>query len=302
MTKFKAWINAARLRTLPLSISGILVGSALASYYGNFDLVIFWLAIFTTIGFQVTSNFANDYGDGIKGTDNQNRIGPKRMLQSGLLSRKALKRGIVVSIIIDVLLVVSLLFFSFGRDELGWILFFLILGGLSIWAAIKYTIGKNAYGYQGLGDIFVFLFFGLVGVLGSMFLFIKTIPLSSLFPAIAIGLLSAAVLNLNNLRDHQSDKESGKNTLVVKIGFLNGKLYHLVLLAVAFLSILMFMIITANNWKEYIGLLAFIPIIFHATKVKSIKNPAMLDPELKKLALSTFLMALLFYFSYYNFS
>ncbi len=302
MTKFKAWINAARLRTLPLSISGILVGTALASYYGNFNNIIFWLAILTTVGFQVTSNFANDYGDGVKGTDNQNRVGPKRMLQSGLLSRKALKKGIIFSIIIDVLLVVSLLFFSFGRDELGWILFFLILGGLCIWAAIKYTIGRNAYGYHGLGDIFVFLFFGLVGVLGSMFLFIRTIPIYSLFPAITIGLLSAGVLNLNNLRDHQSDRESGKNTLVVKMGFSNGKLYHGILLAVAFLSLLMFIISTANTWKEYISLIAFVPIMVHAIKVKKTKNPRVLDPELKKLALSTFFIALLFYFSYYNFS
>ena len=302
MTKFKAWINAARLRTLPLSISGILVGTALASYYGNSNNIIFWLAILTTVGFQVTSNFANDYGDGVKGTDNQNRVGPKRMLQSGLLSRKALKKGIIFSIIIDVLLVVSLLFFSFGMDELGWILFFLILGGLCIWAAIKYTIGRNAYGYQGLGDIFVFLFFGLVGVIGSMFLFIRIIPIYSLFPATTIGLLSTAVLNLNNLRDHQSDKDSGKNTLVVKMGFLNGKLYHYLLLATAFLSLLMFIIGTANNWKGYISLLAFIPIMVHATKVKNTKNPMMLDPELKKLALSTFFIALLFYFSYYNFS
>lgn len=301
MTQFKAWINAARLRTLPLSISGILIGAALASFYGNSDAVIFWLAILTTIGFQITSNFANDYGDGIKGTDNQYRIGPKRALQSGLLSKRALKRGIIISIIIDVLLVVALLFFSFKWEELGWAIFFMLLGGLSIWAAIRYTVGENAYGYQGLGDVFVFVFFGLVSVLGSMFLFIKSIPIFSILPAITIGLLSVGVLNLNNLRDHQSDKDSGKNTLIVKMGFAKGKLYHIILLLVAFLALFIFINSTAENWWGYLSLLAFLPITIHGIKVKRTKNPALLDPELKKLALSTFLMAILFYFSYYNF-
>lgn len=301
MNQVRAWINAARLRTLPLSVSGILVGAGLASFYGSFQPVIFWLAIFTTIGFQVTSNFANDYGDGIKGTDNQNRIGPKRALQSGLLSKSALKKGIIVSIIIDFLLVLVLLYVSFGIEELLWTLLFMFLAVLSIWAAINYTIGKNAYGYNGLGDLFVFVFFGLVGVLGSMFLFIKTIPVLAALPAITIGLLSVGVLNLNNLRDHRSDKESGKNTLIVKMGFARGKIYHLVLLSLAFLSLLIFLNLTAKSWWGYFSLLAFIPIFLHIRKVQIVTDPALLDPELKILALSTFLMAVLFYFSYYNF-
>ncbi|RRQ48795.1 1,4-dihydroxy-2-naphthoate octaprenyltransferase [Maribacter algicola] len=301
MNQVRAWINAARLRTLPLSVSGILVGAGLASFYGSFQPVIFWLAILTTIGFQVTSNFANDYGDGIKGTDNQNRIGPKRALQSGLLSKSALKKGIIVSIVIDFLLVLVLLFVSFGIEELLWTMLFIFLGVLSIWAAINYTIGKNAYGYNGLGDLFVFVFFGLVGVLGSMFLFIKTIPVLAALPAITVGLLSVGVLNLNNLRDHRSDKESGKNTLIVKMGFARGKIYHLVLLSVAFLSLLIFLNLTAKSWWGYFSLLAFIPIFLHFRKVQNITDPALLDPELKILALSTFLMAVLFYFSYHNF-
>lgn len=301
MNQVRAWINAARLRTLPLSVSGILVGAGLASFYGSFQPVIFLLAIFTTIGFQVTSNFANDYGDGIKGTDNQNRIGPKRALQSGLLSKSALKKGIIVSIVIDFLMVLVLLYVSFGIEELLWTLLFIFLAVLSIWAAINYTIGKNAYGYNGLGDLFVFVFFGLVGVLGSMFLFIKTIPVLAALPAITIGLLSVGVLNLNNLRDHRSDKESGKNTLIVKMGFARGKIYHLVLLSVSFLSLLIFLNLTAKSWWGYFSLLAFVPIFLHIRKVQNVTDPALLDPELKILALSTFLMAVLFYFSYYNF-
>lgn len=301
MTKLKAWISAARLRTLPLSISGILVGAALASYYGNSNSLIFWLAIFTTIGFQVTSNFANDYGDGVKGTDNQDRIGPKRALQSGLLSKRALKHGIIISIIVDLCLVFVLLYVAFGSEELKWALLFLFLGMLSVWAAIKYTVGENAYGYYGLGDVFVFLFFGLLGVLGSMFLFIKTIYWASILPGITVGLLSVGVLNLNNLRDHISDKAAGKNTLVVKMGYARGKAYHFTILSLALVCLSTYIYITATNWKHLLSLFAFVPIIMHAFKVIRTTNPALLDPELKKLALSTFLMALLFYFSYYNF-
>lgn len=301
MSKLKAWISAARLRTLPLSISCILVGAGLAQFYGNFDATIFWLAILTTTGFQITSNFANDYGDGVKGTDNRNRIGPKRVLQSGLLTKKSLKTGIIVLILIDLLLVSALLYFAFNQNELVWIVFFLLLGGFSIWAAIKYTIGRNAYGYNGLGDFFVFVFFGLVGVLGSLFLFLKSLPVISFLPAISIGLLSVGVLNLNNLRDHKSDKESGKNTLVVKMGYKNGKIYHYTILFVSFIALSIFLYLTAKDWTGYISLLAYIPIFIHLVKVKKIKAPVLLDPELKKLALSTFFMAVLFYFSYYNF-
>lgn len=298
MSKFSTWISAARPRTLPLSISGILVGTGLAGYYGVQNPLIFLLAVLTTIGFQVTSNFANDYGDGIKGTDNDNRIGPARALQSGLLTPKVLKKGIFVSIGITIVLVLVLLFFAFGLESIWYTLLFLSLAGISIWAAIKYTMGKTPYGYQGFGDFSVFVFFGLVGVLGAMFLYIKTIPILSLLPAISIGLLSVGVLNLNNLRDHKSDMEAGKNTVVVKIGFENGKTYHNILLIISFLSAVAFVLLTGNSWIHFICLAAYLPIFVHMIRVTRVKSPLLLDPELKKLALSTFLMAVLFYFSY----
>lgn len=298
MTKLSAWISAARPRTLPLSISGILVGTALAGFYGVHNTLVFVLALLTTVGFQVISNFANDYGDGVKGTDNLNRIGPKRALQSGLLTSSALKKGIVIAVIITMVLVCTLLFLAFGIENLVYTLFFLVLGGLSIWAAIKYTVGKSAYGYHGLGDVFVFIFFGLVGVLGAMFLYLKSIPLLSVLPAISIGLLSVGVLNLNNLRDHKSDKEAGKNTVIVKMGFERGKTYHFIILVVSFLCMLAFILLTSSSWIQFIGLLAYIPVLVHLLTVRKTQSPVLLDPELKKLALSTFLLALLFYFSY----
>ncbi len=300
MSKTAAWLNAARLRTLPLSVSGVVVGTALANFYGKNDLLIFILALLTTVGFQVTSNFANDYGDGVKGTDNEDRIGPKRALQSGLLTRIELKRGIAISVVISLILVAALLYFSFGLENIEYFALFGVLGLLSIWAAIKYTVGKSAYGYKGLGDIFVFLFFGLLAVLGTLFLYSKFITGSAWFPAVAIGLLSTGVLNLNNLRDFESDTKANKNTMIVKMGFHNGKKYHYALMSIAFVSIVLFVIFNAQVWYHYSSLLAFVPIGIHMRKVFKTEEPRLLDPELKKLALSTFLLAVLFYITLMN--
>lgn len=288
----KIWLKAARLRTLPLSVSGILMGGALAKSQGQWNTPIFVLALLTAIGFQITSNFANDYGDGVKGTDNEERIGPKRVLQSGLLSRQQLKNGIIVSIIICILLVLATIYLAFGIQHLGYPLLFILLGGASIWAAIRYTVGENAYGYRGLGDVFVFVFFGLLAVLGSLFLFTKSLRPLDLLPAISIGLLSVAVLNLNNLRDHNSDKASGKNTLIVLMGFTKGKRYHYGLILLAFAALLIFVLLSANGWTSYLPLLLFVPLLLHLATVKKTQSPEKLDPELKKVALSTFALSL----------
>lgn len=254
------------------------------------------LSLFTTIGFQVTSNFANDYGDGVRGTDNDDRIGPKRALQSGILTRKTLKKGILISVIIDALLAISLIYVAFGPQNLLFSILFLILGAASIWAALKYTIGASAYGYKGLGDVFVLLFFGWVAVLGSMFLYTKFMIPLALLPATAIGLLSVGVLNLNNLRDFSSDKKAKKNTLVVYLGFENGKIYHYFLLISAFVCMLVFLYLNFEVWPlSYLPLLAFIPIFFHIKTIYRTNDSDFIDPELKKLALSTFLLAVILY-------
>lgn len=297
MGNIKAWIQAARLRTLPLSLSGIIVGTALASFHGYFNTTIFILALLTTIAFQITSNFANDYGDGVKGTDNEDRIGPARALQSGTISRKNLKTGIIIAVALSLILAFALVYVAFGIENLKYILLFSILGIFSIWAAIKYTMGSNPYGYKGLGDVFVFLFFGLLGVLGSLFLYTKFLNWESILPAGAIGLMCVGVLNLNNLRDIVSDKKHGKNTLVVKMGFENGKRYHFFLIVVSFLSFLVFSWLKIDGPFNWFYLLAFVPVFIHLIKVMRTKEPIMLDSELKKLALSTFLLSLLFLIS-----
>lgn len=293
-SKLKVWIEAARLRTLPLSISGILVGNGVAFVHGHFSILIFVLSLFTTIAFQVLSNLANDYGDGVKGTDNDNRIGPARALQQGLLSRGELKRGLIIGVFICLALTLALISASINLGDWQLWIFFLILGGASITAAITYTVGKRAYGYFALGDLFVFLFFGLVSVMGSYFLQTKQLNISLLYPAISVGCFSTAVLNLNNMRDRTSDRLSKKITLPVLLGITNAKRYHFVLIFVGFLSSIAFVHGEAYAIEGYFFLLLLVPFIKHLTTIRKITNLAHFDKELKKVALSTFFFSLAF--------
>ncbi|MFD1294594.1 1,4-dihydroxy-2-naphthoate polyprenyltransferase [Lutibacter holmesii] len=290
----KNYIEAARLRTLPLSLSGIIVGSFIAASEGFFNWIICVLALCTTTGFQIISNFANDYGDGVKGTDNNDRIGPKRAIQSGAITPNQMLSAIKISIGITFVLALALIYTSFGKDDFLNLFIFFILGIMSIVAAIKYTMGKKAYGYSGFGDVFVFLFFGLLSVCGSYYLYTKHINYTVFLPAISVGLLSVGVLNLNNLRDRESDIKSGKNTLVVKIGTEFGKYYHYYLLIASLLVALLYIMIEYKSLFQFLFLLAYIPIAKHFQVVFYNKFPKLLDPELKKLALSTFLFSILF--------
>jgi len=295
MTKVRAWISAARLRTLPLSISGILVAGAAAAKAEAFSVPILVLALLTTLGFQVLSNFANDYGDGVKGTDNADRVGPARALQSGLLTAKELKYGMIVTTVLTLFLASLLIFIAFGNENFILSVIFFNLGIAAIIAAITYTVGKRAYGYRAMGDLFVFLFFGLVGVMGCYFLFTQELSELIILPAITIGLLSAAVLNLNNMRDRLADAKVNKNTLAVVLGEKPVKLYHALLILVAFLCALGYFFLKGTSWHNYIPLIAFLPLFLNVLKVFKNQSPPLLDPELKKVALSTFLFAVLFF-------
>jgi 1,4-dihydroxy-2-naphthoate octaprenyltransferase len=308
----KNYIQAARLRTLPLSISGIIVGSFLGSSETVFKISerlfnttisiggnpvykssIFWLAILTTIGFQVLSNFANDYGDGIKGTDD-NRTGEKRLVASGVITPKQMKTAMVITAMLTLIIALLLIYVSFGKDNFGYSILFFGLGMASIAAAIKYTVGKSAYGYSGLGDVFVFVFFGLLSVVGSYFLFAKEINITIFLPAFSIGLLSTAVLNLNNMRDRENDQKVGKNTLVVKIGTEFSKYYHYVLIVASFLFALLYTVIHFKSPFQFLFVIAYIPLFKHIIFVVNNKEDAAFDGELKKVALSTFLFGILF--------
>lgn len=289
----KHWIQAARLRTLPLSVSGIIVGSFYAMSQSMFNWKIVIFALSTTLGLQILSNFANDYGDGIKGTDNEDRVGPKRAIQSGVITPAAMKRALVITSILTLISAIVLIYVAFKDHNLGFSLFYLGLGILAIASAIRYTVGNSAYGYRGYGDLFVFLFFGLVSTLGIYFMFAKEMDWFLVLPATAIGFLSVAVLNLNNMRDEASDRKSNKNTLVVKMGGEKAKIYHYFLVISAMILILEFSYFKDFNIDQYIYVLAFIPLIKHLVTVYKNKNPKELDPELKKVALSTFALSVL---------
>lgn len=298
----KHWIQAARLRTLPLSVSGILVGSfyAFANQNKTISEVLFWiifsLSLSTTLGFQVLSNFANDYGDGVKGTDNEHRIGPMRAIQSGKISIESMKKAIIITSILTLISATLLIYFAFKKTNFGYSLFFLLLGIVAIIAAVKYTVGNSAYGYKGFGDVFVFIFFGLVSTLGVSFLHSKHIDLQLILPACAIGLLSVGVLNLNNMRDEVSDRNSNKNTIVVKMGGRKAKIYHYLLIIIAMLLMLIFAIIyngTGFKVSQYVFLVAYFPLISHIRTVYYCSEPRALDPQLKKLAISTFLLSII---------
>ena len=301
----KHWIEAARLRTLPLSVSGIMVGSlyALANPTQSvltptqvFSWTVFALAMLTTLGFQILSNFANDYGDGIKGTDNEERIGPKRTIQSGLITPKAMKNAMIITSILTLLSAIALIYFAFKDTNFGYSLFFLLLGIIAIASAIRYTVGNSAYGYKGFGDLFVFVFFGLVSTLGVNFLHSKQLDWQLFLPATAIGLLSVGVLNLNNMRDEASDKKSNKNTLVVKIGGEKAKVYHYILVFSAMILVLIFAVLyngVGFRIDQYVFIVAYFPLLSHLKTVYQCTEPRALDPELKKLAISTFLLSLI---------
>jgi len=289
----KHWVEAARVRTLPLSVSGIIVGSFYAMSQGMFNWKIVVFALLTTLGLQILSNFANDYGDGVKGTDNQDRVGPMRAIQSGVISPAAMKKAMVLTSAITLLFAVLLIYFAFKDHYLLYSFIFFVLGILAIASAIRYTVGKGAYGYRGFGDVFVFIFFGLVSTFGVYFMFSKSIDWLLLLPAVAIGFLSVGVLNLNNMRDEASDRKSGKNTLVVKMGGAAAKKYHYFLVISAMILVFVFAFLNDFHFDQYIFVVAYFPMISHLITVYRNQNPKFLDPELKKLAISTFLLAVL---------
>jgi 1,4-dihydroxy-2-naphthoate octaprenyltransferase len=286
------WLSAMRLRTLPLALSCVFSGTAIAIIEDSFQWSICILTIITTTLLQVLSNFSNDLGDFKNGADNAGRIGPQRAVQSGAISAEQMKNAVIITALLALLSGVSLLYVSlYDTGYAAAAIVMLLLGIGSIGAAVKYTAGKNPYGYRGLGDVFVFLFFGLVGVIGTAFLQTKSVEWWYVLPSISIGLLSTMVLNLNNMRDRVNDQKSGKQTLVVRMGGDKAKLYHVALFIGALVSALAVCI----HFEMLVGLmlLPFVILAFHVKKVMATRYEKEYDPELKKVALSTFLVSIL---------
>jgi len=296
MNKLLIWIEAFRLRTLPLALSSAVLGSFLAYADGQFNSTVFWLAISTTVLLQILSNLANDFGDSQHGVDNAGRLGPKRAVQSGKISKSEMKWLIVVFVILSFLSGGLLIFTGIKNAQIGLIFLFFILGIASIIAALKYTIGKNPYGYSGFGDLFVFIFFGLIGVCGTYFLHANQFHLTLLLPAASIGFLSAGVLNLNNMRDIENDAANGKITLVVRMGSENAKLYHTLLIIFSLILSVIYVVETWQSIYQLFFLFSVFPLGFHLYEVFKNHVPQKLNNQLKVLALTTFFFSAMYSF------
>lgn len=292
MSKAKYYIASFRLRTLPLSLSGIFLGTLLAYAEGFFNPLAFALAVTTTLSLQILSNLANELGDLQKGTDNAERLGPIRSIQSGALTFQEFKRTITIFVLLSAFSGALLVYIAFDSLISTDGLILLLLGASAIIAAIKYTVGKGAYGYHGLGDVFVFLFFGLLSVAGSWFLMTHRVTAAIFLPASAIGFLSAGVLNLNNMRDMENDRRCGKRTLPVMLGLYQAKIYHFGLIIAAFIAMSGYVFLQGIYYQGFIFLLTLPLFILHLRKVALSEGRA-LDPQLKVLSLSTLLFALL---------
>ena len=299
MAQFKTWIKAARPRTVLLSFSGVLLGSFLAfdqlkplSPSKDRPYFVILFAALTAILLQILSNLANDYGDFEKGTDGAKRVGPQREMQSGAITEQEMKRGLAFTAGLC-LISGALLIFVFSGLTWQELAVFAALGIGAVLAALLYTLGKHPYGYRGLGDLFCFLFFGLAAVAGTYYLATKSLDISVVLPASAMGFLSNAVLNINNMRDYENDKASGKNSLVVKLGLKKAFVYHCLLIGGAFICLTVYLVLHQAAWYSYLFLLLanlFIKDLIAINKTK----PELLDPFLGRQVKHSFLLVVVY--------
>ncbi|MFT4736015.1 MAG: 1,4-dihydroxy-2-naphthoate octaprenyltransferase [Cyclobacteriaceae bacterium] len=292
MSSVKHWIGAFRLRTLPLAFSSIFMGSFLAYYEGYFDPIILMLALLTTLFLQVLSNLANDYGDAQSGVDSDDREGPSRAVQSGVISALTMKNALVLFSVLSFLSGTFLILYVFN-EQWKLILLFLLIGISAIWAAIKYTVGKSPYGYAGMGDFFVLIFFGFIGVGGTYFLFAQSFNALMILPSLSSGLLAVGVLNVNNIRDITSDAVAGKRSIPVRLGKFKASIYHIFLLTGAAAAGVGFYLMNDLQWSSWLFMFSLPLFLFNAVNVFR-KSEAQIDPYLKHLALSTLAYTLLF--------
>lgn len=291
----KNWIQAFRLRTLALALSSIAMGASVAAFFGSFRLGISLLAALTTLFLQILSNLANDYGDAQKGTDNKNRVGPERTVQSGKISQKEMKSAMTIFVGLSLISGILLIFHGTLGMNISVSFSFFVLGIAAIAASILYTVGNKAYGYSGFGDFFVFIFFGIVAVVGTFILNAQYFRWDVLLPAASIGFFSTGVLNLNNLRDIENDSLSGKNTIAVRLGERFTKHYHLLLIILGIISALLFNLLNYKNILSFLWIILIVPLfIADLMKIYKITELKLLDPFLKKLAIKTLLFVLIY--------
>ncbi len=288
------WVAAARPRTLPLSLASIILGSFLAASMGRFNWEIALLAALTTIFLQILSNFANDYGDAVSGKDTELRVGPRRAVATGDITKEAMLRGIVITSVLSLISGIGLLIVAFYNAGATLFWFFLVLGLLSIAAAVGYTNGKRPYGYAGFGDIAVLIFFGWVGVLGTYFLHTLSFNPILLLPATSVGLFATGVLNINNIRDIETDTMTGKRSIPARLGLPLAIRYHWGLLIAGMFCALAYSFLMNSTWFGYLYLIVFPLFIVNGRAVATHKRPAELNARLGQLALTTLLFVVLF--------
>ena len=298
MASLNTWIRAARPRTVLLSFSGVLLGAFLVidKAPDPIEGPTFWLTLIfcalTAILLQILSNLANDYGDFKKGTDGTNRVGPQREMQSGAITEKEMKRGLAVTAGLC-MASGALLIFVFAALTWKELAVFAALGIGAVLAALLYTLGKHPYGYRGLGDLYCFLFFGWAAVAGTFYLATKILDFSVLLPASAMGFLSNAVLNINNMRDYENDKASGKNSLVVKLGLEKAFVYHCLLIGLAFVCLTVYLVLHHAAWYSYLFWLLSVLFVKDLIAIKNTK-PELLDPFLGQQVKHSFLLVLVY--------
>jgi 1,4-dihydroxy-2-naphthoate octaprenyltransferase len=318
------WIEALRLRSLPMSLAGALVASGLAAGVGAFRWEVFALLVATVLALQVLANFADEYGDLQKGADTDERVGPKRGMQRGEISFGQMRGALIAMTAFSFVLGVSLILVALGLSPVR-ILIFMALGAFALFAAIGYTVGKRAYGYRGLADLFCLVCFGLLVVCGGYYLYAHTVTVASLLAAFGIGLLVCGMLNLNNMRDRETDAKTGKNTLVVRLGANRARVYHWLLVVLGMLCLVGASLVLAWNgsmattdssvpplgnsvpplgnsavalaswgWWRLTYLLAFIPLILHLRAVNRVKEPASYDALMRPYSLCVIVISVLF--------
>jgi 1,4-dihydroxy-2-naphthoate octaprenyltransferase len=290
--ELRTWITAFRLRTLPLALACIGMGGFLAASEQAFRWDIFLLCAFTTIFLQILSNLANDYGDSVHGADHSGRKGPSRAVQTGAISREKMRRALVVFVALCLASGLWLLWVSLG---INWnsFLFFFALGILSIAAAVAYTVGSKPYGYAGLGDFSVLIFFGVVGVMGSTYLFTQQVVLLQLLPAVSCGFFSMGVLNINNIRDMESDRKAGKYSIPVRIGRRSAVIYHWFLILGGISSALIYTLLAYRSPWQLLFLIS-LPLFLRIGFAVQHRPAEELDPYLKRMAITTLLFVVMF--------
>ena len=290
----KAWLSAFRPRTLPLALASIMAGGFLAASHGQFRGEVVALAALTTILLQILSNLANDYGDSQNGADSVHREGPQRAVQSGAITPQQMKKGMGVFGLLSLLSGLALLWVALGTGGVWIFATFFVLGLSAIWAAVNYTAGSKPYGYAGLGDVSVFVFFGMVGVCGTYFLQTRALPLAVLLPAAALGCFATAVLNVNNIRDIRSDELAGKITIPVRLGPVRARRYHWLLLLLGFSCAVVYVALTYHSPWQWLFVLSAPLLLRNARAVWQRQDSMQLDPLLKQMALTTLVFTLLF--------